>query len=87
VTRCGCPGPQHATPPAQSAELVYTLQSPLIGGANAALLQIENNLFSAIEQKADKESADAQARRNAGQKLSTVRRPLALPMPCSRRCS
>jgi len=57
----------HAAPAAHSAELVYTLQSPLIGGANAALLQIESNRVSAIKQKADKEAADAQARRNAEQ--------------------
>ncbi|HET9645511.1 MAG TPA: curli assembly protein CsgF [Burkholderiaceae bacterium] len=56
----------HATG-AQSAELAYTLQSPLIGGTNSALLQIENNRIGAIKQKDAKAAADEQARKNAEQ--------------------
>jgi hypothetical protein len=52
---------------AQSAELVYALQSPLIGGTNAALVQIENNRIGGIKQKEAKAAADEQARKNAEQ--------------------
>jgi len=55
------------TADAPAAELAYTLQSPLLGGGNAVLLQIENNRVSAIKQKATKEAADEQARKNTEQ--------------------
>ncbi len=47
---------------AHGAELIYTLQSPLVGGHNAALQAAENARYNAIKQAYDRKIADEQRR-------------------------
>lgn len=50
-----------------AAELGYALQSPLLGGTNNALYQVESGRVSALRQKEAKAGAEAQAQKNAAQ--------------------
>lgn len=50
-----------------AAELGYALQSPLLGGTNSALYQVESGRVSALRQKEAKAGAEAQAQKNAAQ--------------------
>jgi len=52
---------------AQAAELTYTLQSPLLGGGNAALYQVESARESQKKQFRAKAEADARQAADAAQ--------------------